>query len=80
VDLIVGDPAGDAVYKYSGLSSIVLDSFVTTGHSGPNGVTWDGTNVLVCPNNNVIYKHSGFSATVTDTISAAGSSFAYGIT
>ena len=73
-NLIVGHPVGsDTIHKYSGLTPTVLDSFSTASwHSGASGVTWDGTNLIQCGDDNLIRKHSGFSATVIDSILPPG--------
>ena len=44
-NLFNADSVSDRIYKFSGFSSIVLDSF-SSPSSNPMGLAWDGTNLL----------------------------------
>ncbi|NCN28240.1 hypothetical protein GW915_11770 [bacterium] len=63
-----GTALGDKVYLHSGFSSTIKSNFATLN---VNGVTWDGTNLIVSKNTGVIIKYSGFSSTVLDSFAWA---------
>jgi len=55
------------IYKYSGFSSTIIDSF-STPSTFPFGVEYSTTGVLSADaNSERVYKHSGFSSTISDS-------------
>lgn len=59
---------GDRIYRHSGFSDTILDSFAPTPGSDPTAVGFDGTNILSCDYIQVRhYKHDGFSTDILDS-------------
>jgi len=80
-NLISIDEGSDTIYKHSGCTSTILDSFPTP-ESDPNGLAWDGTNIMSADRGlgvYKIYKHSGISSGISASI-ASPDTFISGLT
>ena len=65
---------GSKHFLHAGFSNVIQDSYDTPGAS-PEGIAWDGTNVLSSDlHTDKIYKHSGFSSAILDSFAAPGTS------
>ena len=72
-NILSTDSSSDKVYKHSGFSTTISDSFSSPSDL-PSGVTWDGSNVLSSESNSdKIYLHSGFTSTISDSFSSPSS-------
>jgi len=67
-DIISSDYNTDKIYKHSGFSSTILDSFASPS-TYPREITIDNNHLYSLDDDtNKIYKHSGFSPTIIDSI------------
>ena len=78
-NLMSSDYSANKIYKHSGFSSTITDSF-STGYAYGGGLTWDGTDLYAIETGSKCYKYSGFSSTITDSFNSGKGATAYGAT
>lgn len=61
------DPVTEKIYKHSGYTSTISDSFSVASYGSPQGLGVDSDNNVLACKTNLIVKHSGFSSTVSDS-------------
>ena len=68
-NIIDGNNSADKIYKRTGFSATVSDSF-SSPTTGPTDVEWDGADVHSAESvNNKLYRHTGFSSTISSSLS-----------
>jgi len=64
------DANSDTIYKHSGGTSTISDSFASPG-AIPRGLAWDGTNLWSCDSaTDKIYKHSGATSAISTSFAS----------
>jgi hypothetical protein len=68
------NPTNERCYEFTGFSSTIEDSFLTTdidaGYTGVTGITWDDANSDLFTADDAgddLYRHTGFSTTIEDS-------------
>jgi len=70
--VLTNDITTKVIYRHSGFSSTVLEQLSISGYTSPDGIAWDGTNLLSADGGaKDIYKYNGFSTTELDSFSMA---------
>jgi len=69
-NLLSSSLSTDIIYKHSGFSDSILDSFAPPGHD-THGLAWYGGNLYSCDCAlDKVYKHDGFSSTILDSFTS----------
>jgi len=77
-NLISCDANSDLIYKHSGVTSTIIDSFAAPS-SLPCGLTYVAGNLISCDyGQNKIYIHTGITSTITDSF-ASPADYPYGL-